>query len=150
MALKSALAARSGGALPIEGPHVADRFLLDGIEDQAAHFGLTDLNNAEPDRWLDEGQTVEAAGRSFAVLHCRGHTPGHVVFVDRAAKFALVGDVLFRGSIGRTDFPYGDHATLLRSIHEKLVPLGDELSFLCGHGPGSSIGVERRTNPFLR
>lgn len=149
MALKSALAARSGGALPIEGPHVADRFLLDGIEDQAAHFGLTDLNNAEPDRWLDEGQTVEAAGRSFAVLHCPGHTPGHVVFVDRAAKFALVGDVLFRGSIGRTDFPYGDHATLLRSIHEKLVPLGDELSFLCGHGPGSSIGVERRTNPFL-
>jgi hydroxyacylglutathione hydrolase len=149
-ALKAALATRSGGALPIEGPHLADRFLLDGIEDQAAHFGLSDLYDAEPDRWLQEGDTVEAAGRSFAVLHCPGHTPGHIVFVDRGAKFALVGDVLFRGSIGRTDFPYGDHAALLRSIHEKLIPLGDEFSFLCGHGPGSSIGVERRTNPFLR
>jgi hydroxyacylglutathione hydrolase len=150
MGLRAALAARTGQAVPIEGPHPADRFLLDSIEEQAAHFGLPDMQNAEPDRWLEEGETVNAAGRSFAVLHCPGHTPGHVVFFDRGANFALVGDVLFRGSIGRTDFPYGDQAALLQAIHEKLMPLGDAVTFLCGHGPGSSIGVERRTNPFLR
>ncbi len=84
------------------------------------------------------------------VFHCPGHTPGHVVFVDRAAGFAVFGDVLFQGSVGRTDFPYGDHAALIQNIRDKLLPLGDEVAFLCGHGPGSTIGAERRSNPFLR
>ncbi len=103
-----------------------------------------------PDRWLAEGDEVRIGDQVFEVLHCPGHTPGHVVFVNRQARFAIVGDVLFAGSIGRTDFPYGDHAALIRAIKDKLLPLGDDFSFICGHGPGSTIGAERRTNPFVR
>jgi glyoxylase-like metal-dependent hydrolase (beta-lactamase superfamily II) len=148
--LKEALQARKPGAtIPIEGPDERDRFLLEGLEEQGRAYGITGARNVLPDRWLKEGDTVTIAGNSFDVLHCPGHTPGHVVFVNRADKFAIVGDVLFRGSIGRTDFPYGDHAALIRSIREKLFPLGDELAFLCGHGPGSTIAIERRTNPFV-
>ena len=138
------------GGVPIEGPDQRDQFLLDGLVEAAARFGIADAQNVTPDRWLQEGDTVELAGASFDVLHCPGHTPGHVVFVDPAARFALVGDVLFQGSVGRTDFPYGNTADLLASIHDKLLPLGDDISFLCGHGPGSSFGAERATNPFLR
>ncbi len=145
----AALQAALGG-VPIEGPDERDRFLLDGLAEQGRALGLADARNVTPDRWLHEGDTVELAGVPFAVLHCPGHTPGHLVFVNAAARFALVGDVLFRGSVGRTDFPYGDGAALLRSIKDKLLPLGDDLVFLCGHGPGSSIGAERATNPFLR
>jgi glyoxylase-like metal-dependent hydrolase (beta-lactamase superfamily II) len=101
-----------------------------------------------PDRWLEEGDTVAIAGRDFLVLHCPGHTPGHVVFVDRALGLALVGDVLFRGSVGRTDFPYGDHDALIGAIRGKLFPLGDHIRFVCGHGPGSTFGAERQGNPF--
>jgi glyoxylase-like metal-dependent hydrolase (beta-lactamase superfamily II) len=137
-------------SVPIEGPDERDRFLLQGLETQAGMFGMTGVRNVLPDRWLAEGDTVRVGDEAFEVLHCPGHTPGHVVFVNRPARFAIVGDVLFAGSIGRTDFPYGDHAALIRAIEEKLLPLGDDLSFICGHGPGSTIGAERRTNPFLR
>jgi glyoxylase-like metal-dependent hydrolase (beta-lactamase superfamily II) len=107
------------------------------------------LRAVTPDRWLAEGDTVTAAGATFSVLHCPGHSPGSVVFVNDAHRFALVGDVLFRGSIGRTDLPYGDHEALIGAIKTKLLPLGDDLVFICGHGPMSSIGEERRSNPFL-
>lgn len=133
----------------IEGPHRADAFLLESLEDQASRFGLTGLRNVTPDRWLAEGDTVEIAGRSFDVLHCPGHSPGSVVMVDRPGRFALVGDVLFRGSVGRTDLPYGDEKALLDAILTKLLPLGDDVMFVCGHGASSSFGRERQTNPFL-
>jgi hydroxyacylglutathione hydrolase len=137
------------GGIPIEGPHQADKFLLDGLVAQGQAMGLVGARNVTPDRWLTEGDTVTAAGASFAVLHCPGHSPGSVVLVNAAQRFALVGDVLFRGSIGRTDFPYGDHAALIDAIKSKLFPLGDDLVFICGHGPMSTIGDERQTNPFL-
>ena len=102
-----------------------------------------------PDRWLDEGDGLDVGGIIFDVLHCPGHTPGHIVLVQKDARIAIVGDVLFRGSIGRTDFPRGDHETLIRSIKEKLFKLGDDVAFISGHGPASTIGHERETNPFL-
>lgn len=144
------LLAAEGQTVPVIGPDRRDQFLLDGIAAQAAGYGIAGLENAAPERWLVEGDTVTAAGVAFDVLHCPGHTPGHVVFVAKAIDLAVVGDVLFRGSVGRTDFPYGDHAALLDSITRKLLPLGDSMSFLCGHGPGSTIGAERRGNPFLQ
>jgi glyoxylase-like metal-dependent hydrolase (beta-lactamase superfamily II) len=137
-------------AVPIEGPDQRDRFLLQGLETQAPTFGMIGVRNVLPDRWLVEGNEVRVGGQSFEVLHCPGHTPGHVVFVNLAARFAIVGDVLFSGSVGRTDFPYGDHAALIHAIKSKLLPLGDDFSFICGHGPGSTIGAERRANPFVR
>lgn len=148
----------AGGAMELKealdvdivGPHEADKPLLDNIEGQAARFGVEDsVRNCTPDRFLQEGETVSFGDHVFEVLHCPGHAPGHVVFYNRAAKFAHVGDVLFRGSIGRTDLPGGDHASLIRSIKEKLLPLGDEIGFICGHGPGGRFGEERRSNPFL-
>jgi len=141
--------AAAGLDVPIIGPDPRDRFLLDGIAEQARKYDIDDMENATPDRWLTEGEQVTAAGIVFDVLHCPGHTPGHIVFASHARGLAIVGDVLFQGSVGRTDFPYGDHAALLRSIAEKLLPLGDAVSFLCGHGPGSTIGAERRGNPYL-
>jgi len=144
MDLKEAL------GVDIVGPHEADRFLLDGLEAQARQFGISDVvRNCTPDRFLSEGETVSFGEHSFEVLHCPGHAPGHVVFYNREAKFAHVGDVLFHGSIGRTDLPGGDHAALIRSIKEKLLPLGDDIGFICGHGPGGRFGEERRNNPFL-
>ncbi|MFZ2099901.1 MAG: MBL fold metallo-hydrolase [Oricola sp.] len=144
MELKEAL------GVEIVGPHEADKPLLDGLERQALMFGVSDrVRNATPDRWLKDGDTVSFAGHDFEVLHCPGHAPGHVVFFNREAGFAHVGDVLFRGSIGRTDLPGGDHATLIASIRNKLFPLGDNIGFICGHGPGGQFGEERRTNPFL-
>jgi glyoxylase-like metal-dependent hydrolase (beta-lactamase superfamily II) len=149
-ALAEALRARpEAGPVPIEGPDIRDAFLLEGIAAQAAGYGF-DARNVTPDRWFQEGDQVALGAHVFDVLHCPGHTPGHVVFVNHAARFALVGDVLFQGSVGRTDFPYGDHDALISAIITKLLPLGDDFSFSCGHGPGSSIGAERRTNPFLR
>ncbi len=136
-------------APPIIGPDERDRFLLEGLAAQGAKYGLQS-QNVTPDQWLVEGDSVTIGAEEFSVLHCPGHTPGHVVFVSTALRVALVGDVLFRGSIGRTDFPYGDHAALLAAIHGKLLPLGDDISFLCGHGPGSNFGHERQRNPFLR
>ncbi len=138
------------GGIPVEGPDERDRFLLDGLAEQGRAMGLPDARPVTPDRWLREGDTLQLGGETFEVLHCPGHTPGHLVFVNRAARFALVGDVLFRGSVGRTDFPYGNAEDLITSIQAKLLPLGDDIVFLCGHGPGSSLGAERATNPFLR
>lgn len=137
------------GGIPIEGPHKADDFLLEGLADQAREFGMDGVRNATPDRWLAEGDTVTVAGHAFSVLHCPGHSRGSVVLVNAAQLFMLVGDVLFKGSIGRTDFAYGDHDALITGIKTKLLPLGDDYSFICGHGPMSTIGEERQTNPFL-
>jgi glyoxylase-like metal-dependent hydrolase (beta-lactamase superfamily II) len=137
------------GGIPIEGPHAADKFLLDGLATQGMSMGMPGLRNVTPDRWLAEGDTVTVAGATFAVLHCPGHSPGSVVMFNAAQRFALVGDVLFQGSIGRTDFPYGDHDALIRAIKEKLLPLGDDVVFICGHGPMSTIGEERQSNPFI-
>ncbi|HMR31707.1 MAG TPA: MBL fold metallo-hydrolase [Geminicoccaceae bacterium] len=133
----------------IEGPDERDRFLLDGLQEQGRAYGIAGVRNVLPGRWLKEGDVVEAAGRRFDVLHCPGHTPGSVVLVDASARFALVGDVLFRGSVGRTDFAYGDTEALLAAIRGKLFPLGDDIAFICGHGPGSTFGDERRDNPFV-
>jgi glyoxylase-like metal-dependent hydrolase (beta-lactamase superfamily II) len=138
------------GGIPIEGPHEADRFLLDSLAQSGLAFGMTDARNVTPDRWLAEGDTVTIAGATFALLHCPGHSPGSVAYVNVEQRFALIGDVLFRGSIGRTEgLPQTSHATLIRSIKEKLLPLGDDMAFICGHGPTSTIGEERQTNPFL-
>ncbi len=135
--------------LPIEGPHEADRFWIDQLAQQSQMFGLPAAIGFTPDRWLQHGDTVTIGEHSLEVLHCPGHTPGHVVFFDRPGQLAIVGDVIFQGSIGRTDFPRGDHATLIRSIRERLFPLGDAVRFLPGHGPMSTFGAERRSNPFV-
>jgi hydroxyacylglutathione hydrolase len=147
--LRDALQAKYGTTVPIEGPDQRDEFLLNGIAEQAAGYGF-EASNVTPDRWMAEGDILMLGPHRFDVLHCPGHTPGHLVFVNQQARFALVGDVLFQGSIGRTDFPYGDHAALISAIQTKLLPLGDDMSFLCGHGPGSTIGAEKANNPFLR
>lgn len=133
----------------VVGPHEEDRFLLEGLAAQGQMYGLTGARDVTPDRWLAEGDSLDVGGIVFDVLHCPGHTPGHIVLVQKEAKIAIVGDVLFRGSIGRTDFPRGDHETLIRSIKEKLFALGDDVAFISGHGPASTIGHERETNPFL-
>lgn len=133
----------------IEGPHKADALLLDAIEKQGELYGITGVRNVTPDRWLDEGDTVTVAGRTFEIFHCPGHSPGSVVFFNRPQKFALVGDVIFNGSIGRTDFPYGDFDSLVSAIRTKLFPLGDDVMFICGHGPPGQFGQERLNNPFL-
>ncbi|MBM3485653.1 MAG: MBL fold metallo-hydrolase [Alphaproteobacteria bacterium] len=135
-------------AVPVEGPHRADMFLLSVLADQGRKYGIA-AEAVEPDCWLDQGDTVTVGAVTFAVHHCPGHTPGHVIYFNATDNIALVGDVLFRGSIGRTDFPRGDHAALIRSIRERLWPLGNEVVFLPGHGPLSTFGDERRTNPFV-
>lgn len=134
---------------PIIGPHEADRFWIDGLTAQGRMFGFASVRSFEPDRWLVEGDTVTFGNETLRVLHCPGHTPGHVVFYHAPKKLLHVGDVLFRGGIGRTDFPQGDYATLIRSIREKLFPLGNDVIFIPGHGPMSSLGEERRSNPFV-
>jgi hydroxyacylglutathione hydrolase len=136
--------------VPIEGPHRAEAPLLEHLAQTGAAYGMTGARNVTPDRWLAEGDKVDVGMMRFDVLHCPGHSPGSVVFVSPAARFAIVGDVLFQGSIGRTDLPLGDHAALIRSIKEKLLPLGDDFAFICGHGPGSTIGRERVSNLFLQ
>jgi hydroxyacylglutathione hydrolase len=136
--------------VPIEGPHRAEEFLLGHIAASGLRFGIFSARNVTPDRWLDEGDEVAIGALTFSVLHCPGHSPGSVAFFNAAERFAIVGDVLFAGSIGRSDLPGGDHATLIKSINDKLLPLGDDVAFICGHGPASSIGRERASNPFLR
>ncbi|MBV9983792.1 MBL fold metallo-hydrolase [Bradyrhizobium sp.] len=135
--------------VPIEGPHPADKFLLDNVVSSGARFGMAGVRDFAPDRWLDEGEKVSIGGLGFDILHCPGHSPGSVVYFNAELRFAHVGDVLFNGSVGRTDLPGGDHTTLIRSIKQKLLPLGDDVGFICGHGAGSTIGQERMTNPFL-
>lgn len=135
--------------LTIEGPGLADEFWIEGLPKQSQMFGFPDVEIFTPDRWLEDGDRVSFGEVELQVIHCPGHTPGHVVFYHPDSALALVGDVLFQGSIGRTDFPRGDHATLIRSIKEKLLPLGDEIRFVPGHGPMSTFGEERLTNPFI-
>jgi glyoxylase-like metal-dependent hydrolase (beta-lactamase superfamily II) len=134
----------------IIGPGLEDKFLLESIPQQGARFGVTGLGAVTPDGWLAEGDTINIAGADFQVLHCPGHTPGHIVFVNVAAKFGIFGDVLFRNSVGRTDFPYGNHDQLISVIQKKLLVLPDDFQFICGHGVASSIGAERRSNPFIQ
>ncbi|EGJ11861.1 MULTISPECIES: MBL fold metallo-hydrolase [Rubrivivax] len=137
-------------SLPIVGPHEGDRFWIDGLAQQAAMFGFPAAEPFVPARWLKDGDTVAVGRSALAVRHCPGHTPGHVVFHSAEAKRAFVGDVLFAGSIGRTDFPGGDHATLIDSIVQRLWPMGDDTVFVPGHGPESTFGDERRHNPYVR
>jgi len=135
--------------VPIIGPHIADKYLLDNVVASGANFGMTGVRNFAPDRWLNEGDQLKIGDLVFDIYHAPGHSPGSVVFFNKDMRFAIVGDVLFNGSVGRTDLPGGDHATLIRSINDKLLPLGDDIGFICGHGPGSNFGHERATNPFL-
>jgi glyoxylase-like metal-dependent hydrolase (beta-lactamase superfamily II) len=135
--------------LPITGPQRDDQFWIDGLAQQGAMYGFSPADPFVPQRWLQDGDTVQVGEERLQVLHCPGHTPGHVVFYSASAKRAFVGDVLFAGSIGRTDFPRGDHATLIASITQKLWPLGNDTVFIPGHGPESSFGRERQSNPFV-
>jgi hydroxyacylglutathione hydrolase len=134
--------------VPIEGPHPGDQFWIDQMAEQGRMFGFGRCDGFVPDRWLDEGDKVQVGELEFDVRHCPGHTPGHVVFFSSPERIAFVGDVLFAGSIGRTDFPGGDYDTLIHSIRDKLFVLGDDVRFVPGHGPMSTFGDERRSNPF--
>ncbi|MEJ1296452.1 MAG: MBL fold metallo-hydrolase [Candidatus Sedimenticola sp. (ex Thyasira tokunagai)] len=136
--------------IPIEGPHREDAFWIEIIPTQSEMFGFPPVETFEPARWLEQGDRINVGNEELEVRHCPGHTPGHVIFFHRGEKIAMVGDVLFKGSIGRTDFPKSDHASLLNSIREQLFTLDDDIEFIPGHGPLSTIGEERRTNPFLR
>ena len=135
-------------SLPVEGPHREDRFWIDNMPQQAQMYGFANVRSFTPDRWLAQGDSVRFGNVEMQVLHCPGHTPGHVVFFNDSARLALVGDVLFKGSVGRTDFPKGDFDTLINSIRRKLWPLGDDVNFISGHGPMSTFGEERLNNPF--
>jgi glyoxylase-like metal-dependent hydrolase (beta-lactamase superfamily II) len=135
--------------LPIIGPHKGDKFWIDALAEQGRMFGFGHCETFEPDQWLEHGDRVQVGDVEFEVRHCPGHTPGHVVFYSAADRLAFVGDVLFQGSIGRTDFPGGDFVTLVDAIRERLFPLGDDVRFVPGHGPMSTFGQERRTNPFV-
>ena len=141
------LAERTGK--PVYGPHEADRFWIEGMPQQSKMFGFPNVASFEPQRWLDEGDEVTFGDVKLQVRHCPGHTPGHVVFYSQEAQLLQVGDVLFQGSIGRTDFPKGDYNTLISSIKDKLLPIGDDVAFIPGHGPMSTLGDERCYNPFL-
>lgn len=136
--------------VPLVGPQQEDRFWLEALPVQSQMFGLAECAPFTPDRWLEEGEIVQVGEMRLEVLHCPGHTPGHIVFVNRAARLIISGDVIFRGGVGRTDFPRGSHEALIDAIRTKLLPLGDEMTFLPGHGPSSTLGHERLTNPFLQ
>lgn len=135
--------------VPVEGPQREESFWIDQLPQQSRMFGFPRAEAFTPDRWLEDGDVVRFGEVSLEVIHTPGHTPGHVVFFDRASRIAVVGDVLFQGSIGRTDFPRGDYEALIRSIREKLWPLGDDVTFIPGHGPLSTFGDERESNPFV-
>lgn len=135
--------------LPVIGPHKEDQFWLDGIEEQAAQYGMPGLRCCVPDQYLEGGEKLTLGNLTFDVIHCPGHTPGHVVLFEPESKIAFVGDVIFKDSIGRTDFPRGNHQDLIDSITQKLWPLGDDVTFVPGHGPLSTFGSERKTNPYV-
>lgn len=140
---------RERTGVAVEGPHREDQFWLDLIEESARRYGVSGLRNVTPDRYFEDGEVLEFEGVRFGVAHTPGHTPGHVVIHNADLKIAFVGDVLFAGSIGRTDFPRGDHQQLIHSITTKLWPLGEDMRFVPGHGPASTFGRERQTNPFV-
>ena len=135
-------------SVPVLGPHEADRFWISRLDEDGGKYGMR-AEVFEPDRWLEDGDTVTVGELTLEVIHCPGHTPGHVVFFHRPSKFAIVGDVLFQGSIGRTDFPRGNHQDLIDAITQKLWPLGEDVTFIPGHGPTSTFGHERKTNAFV-
>lgn len=135
--------------VPVEGPHVEDKFLLDTLPETGAAYGFSGARAVTPSRWLVDGDTVTLGELTFSAIHCPGHSPGSIVYLSNQERLAIVGDVLFAGSIGRSDLPRGDHATLIASIMDKLLPLGDDIAFICGHGPMSTFGEERQSNPFL-
>ena len=135
--------------IPIEGPHIDDQFWIDQLEEQSKQFRLPHSSSFTPDRYLADDDTVEFGNIKLRVKHCPGHTPGHVIFFSAQNNVAIVGDVLFAGSIGRTDFPRGDHDALIKAITTKLWPLGDNVTFIPGHGPTSTFGAERQTNPYV-
>ena len=147
--LKEALEKLQGGPVPIVGPHRDDQFLLERIPESAARWGVTGLRACVSDRFVEDGEVVRFGDVALEAIHCPGHSPGSIVYFQPDVRLAIVGDVIFAGSIGRTDLPRGDHATLMRSIREKLLPLGDDVGFLPGHGPTSTLGAERDSNPFL-
>ena len=134
----------------VEGPHIGDKVFLDNLPERGAAFGIHGARVVTPDRWLKDGDEVVVGGLKFGVHEAPGHSPGSVVLFNADNKFALMGDVLFQNSVGRTDLPGGSHETLLKSIREKILPLGDDVTFLPGHGAASRIGIERLNNPFLR
>lgn len=136
--------------LPIIGPHIADKFWLDALPKQSEMFGFATCLPLTPDRWLEEGETVKVGNTTLEILLCPGHTPGHMVFFDRAGRLLVSGDVIFNGGIGRSDFSQGSHSDLIASIHNKLLPLGDDVTFIAGHGPMSTLGRERISNSFLQ
>jgi hydroxyacylglutathione hydrolase len=135
--------------VPIEGPHRGDQFWIDGLPEAGSRYGFEFAEVFTPNRWLEQGDTVTVGEETLQVFHCPGHTPGHVVFFHPVQRFALVGDVLFAGSIGRTDFPGGNHSDLINAIRQKLFPLGNDVQFVPGHGPLSTFGQERASNPFV-
>jgi hydroxyacylglutathione hydrolase len=134
----------------IEGPHKDDLFLLQHVAETGRSYGMWNASNVTPDRWLEEGDQVQIGELTFDVLHCPGHSPGSIIYFNPVQRLAMVGDVLFAGSIGRTDLPGGDYQQLIESIKDKLLPLGDDVAIISGHGPTSTIGHERATNPFLQ
>lgn len=136
--------------VPVIGPQKEDQFLLDALPTQSQMFGLDHCDPLTPDTWLEEGDTVSVGEETLSVLHCPGHTPGHIVFFDAVSQLLISGDVIFKGGVGRSDFPRGDHGQLIDSIKRKLLPLGDAVSFIPGHGPMSTLGHERVHNPFLQ
>lgn len=136
--------------VPVIGPSREDAFWIDGLPQQAQMFGFVPVPAFTPDRWLSEGETVTVGNEMMDVYFCPGHTPGHIVFVHQAQRLAFVGDVLFNGGVGRSDFPQGDHGQLIHSIKHTLLPLGDDITFVPGHGPESTFGHERLHNPYLR
>lgn len=136
--------------VPIYGPQEEDQFWLEGLPAQSKMFGLSDCDPLVPTRWLNDGDTLQVGNEILQVFHCPGHTPGHVIFFNEKSRLAQVGDVLFSGGVGRSDFPRGDHQALINSIKTKLWPLGNDVAFIPGHGPMSTFGQERQTNPFVR
>jgi hydroxyacylglutathione hydrolase len=135
--------------VPIIGPNEEDTFLLQSLAASGQKYGMTDVRNCRPSLFLKQGDEIKIGELKFEVRECPGHTPGHVIFFDREHRLAIVGDVIFQGSIGRTDLPRGNHQTLIKSIREQVIPMGDDVTFLCGHGNPSTVGQERQSNPFL-
>lgn len=146
----AAMQAKEALGVKIVGSHCDDKPVMDSVVESARSYGIMDASVCLPDQWLEDNDSVHFAGHVFRVFHTPGHSPGHVIYFNEKERFALLGDVLFRGSIGRTDFPFCSHQKLMKSLREKVLSLGDDVRFICGHGPGSYIGYERQWNPFLQ
>ncbi|ABM45560.1 hypothetical protein H704_00892 [Bartonella bacilliformis Peru38] len=146
----AAMQAKETLNVKIMGSHLDDKPVMDDVVERAKSYRMADVRLCVPDQWLKDGDSIDCAGHVFHVFHTPGHAPGHVIYFNEKERFALLGDVLFRGSVGRTDLMLGSHEQLMHSIREKVLPLGNDVNFICGHGPGSTIGYERQHNPFLK